>query len=32
VITQKHFAGTGTRFLEDNGKQAIQDLFARSFG
>lgn len=31
VITKEHFAGTGTRFLEDNGRIAIQDLFARSF-
>ena len=26
-----HFAATGTRFLEDNGRVAIQNLFARSF-
>ncbi|MFZ5810441.1 MAG: hypothetical protein ACOY4F_00180 [Thermodesulfobacteriota bacterium] len=32
VITQTHFTGTGTRFLEDSGHQAIADLFARSFG
>ena len=31
VITSKHFTGTGTRFLEDNGKKALEDLFARSF-
>jgi len=31
VITHPHFAGTGTRFLEDNGRSAIQELFARSF-
>lgn len=31
VITAEHFCGTGTRFLEPNGKQAIADLFARSF-
>ncbi len=31
VIRQGHFTGTGTRFLEDNGKQAIEELFARSF-
>jgi hypothetical protein len=31
VITQIHFTGTGTRFLEENGKKAIQELFARSF-
>lgn len=31
VITDKHFTGTGTRFLEDNGKKALEELFARSF-
>lgn len=31
AITHKHFCGTGTRFLEANGKQAIADLFAKSF-
>ncbi|MDE7240579.1 hypothetical protein [Desulfovibrio sp.] len=31
VIEHPHFAATGTRFLEDNGRIAIQDLFARSF-
>ena len=31
VITSKHFTGTGTRLLENNGKKAIADLFARSF-
>ncbi len=31
VITHYHFTGTGTRFLEENGKKAIADLFARSF-
>ena len=31
VIDQPHFAATGTRFLEDNGRIAIQDLFDRSF-
>lgn len=30
-ITHEHFAASGTRFLEDNGRIAIQDLFARSF-
>jgi len=30
-ITKKHFAGTGTRFLNDTGKQAIADLFKNSF-
>jgi hypothetical protein len=31
VISQVHFTGTGTRFLEENGKKAIKELFARSF-
>ncbi len=31
IIEHTHFAATGTRFLEDNGRVAIQDLFARSF-
>jgi hypothetical protein len=31
VIDHPHFAGTGTRFLEDNGLRAIDDLFERSF-
>ncbi len=31
TITHPHFAGTGTRFLQDNGRAAIEDLFARSF-
>lgn len=30
-IRKKHFSGTGTRFLNDNGKKAIHDLFANSF-
>ncbi len=30
-ITQKHFAGGGTRFLEESGKKAIADLFSKSF-
>jgi hypothetical protein len=32
VISHHHISCTGTRFLEANGKQAIEDLFARSFG
>ncbi|WP_029460659.1 hypothetical protein [Solidesulfovibrio alcoholivorans] len=32
TITQMHFTGTGTRFLEEAGKAAIADLFTRSFG
>ncbi len=31
TIAHPHFAGTGTRFLRDNGKQAIEELFKRSF-
>jgi hypothetical protein len=31
VITTRHFCGTGTRFLEDNGRKALEDLFVRSF-
>lgn len=31
VIKHLHFVGTGTRFLEENGKKAIKDLFERSF-
>ncbi|WP_300156199.1 hypothetical protein [Solidesulfovibrio sp.] len=32
TIGHTHFTGTGTRFLEEPGKAAIADLFARSFG
>lgn len=32
VIHAIHFAGTGTRYLKDSGKAAIDELFARSFG
>jgi len=31
AITHVHFAGGGTRFLEENGKKAIRELFERSF-
>jgi len=31
TITHPHFTGTGTRFLEDNARQAIDALFDRSF-
>jgi len=31
VITHLHFTGTGTRFIEDKGRTAIEELFARSF-
>lgn len=30
-ITSRRFCGTGTRFLSDEGKEAIAELFARSF-
>lgn len=32
VIRHPHFTGTGTRSLKPNGRQAIEDLFTRSFG
>jgi hypothetical protein len=31
VISKAHFTGTGTRFLEANGKAAIASLFEKSF-
>lgn len=31
IITNIHFAGTGTRILNENGKKAIEGLFKRSF-
>jgi len=31
VISHVHFTGTGTRFLEENGKKAIAGLFERTF-
>ena len=31
VITHPHFTGTGTRRLQDKGRKAIEQLFARSF-
>jgi hypothetical protein len=31
VIAHVHFCGTGTRYLKDSGRKAIDDLFARSF-
>lgn len=31
VITHPHFTGTGTRSMQDNGRQAIEALFTRSF-
>ena len=32
VVTHAHVTGTGTRFLEESGKRAIEELFDRSFG
>ena len=32
VIEHESFAGTGTRFLTEEGKRAIRELFLRSFG
>jgi len=32
VITHRHFSGTGTRTLQDNGRKAIEQLFTASFG
>jgi hypothetical protein len=32
VISDKTFAGTGTRNLTDDGRNALRDLFERSFG
>lgn len=32
VIREKHFTGTGTRFLRDEGRRAIDALFERTFG
>ena len=32
VITRTRFTGTGTRFLNEQGRAAIQALFERSFG
>ncbi|GLI35513.1 hypothetical protein [Desulforhabdus amnigena] len=32
VVSHDTFAGTGTRYLTDDGRQAIRDLFERSFG
>lgn len=31
-IRHERFTGTGTRFLEENGRRAIRQLFDRSFG
>jgi len=31
TIGQSHFTGTGTRFLEESGRKAIEGLFRRSF-
>jgi len=32
VITRTRFCGSGTRFLNDAGREAIQNLFTRTFG
>ncbi len=32
TVQSKSFAGLGTRFLNDDGRQAIAELFQRSFG
>ncbi len=32
VIDSETFAGTGTRYLSDDGQQALKDLYVRSFG
>jgi hypothetical protein len=32
AVSRTHFVGTGTRFLSDDGKQAIRGLFERTFG
>ena len=32
VIGHPRFGGTGTRFVQENGRRAIHELFARSFG
>jgi hypothetical protein len=32
TIDHTYFTGTGTRFLEENGRRAIAELFDRSFG
>ena len=31
IISHRHFTGTGTRFLDENGRKAICALFERSF-
>jgi hypothetical protein len=31
TVAHPHFTGTGTRSIRDNGKRAIEELFARSF-
>lgn len=31
-ITHPHFTGTGTRFIEDNGRKAVEQLLDLSFG
>ncbi len=31
LISKRHFTGTGTRFLESNGRQALEELYESSF-
>lgn len=31
IISHNHFAGTGTRFVDENGKRAVRELFERTF-
>ncbi len=31
IVGHRHFTGSGTRFLNDAGRQAIDELFSRSF-
>lgn len=31
VISRQHFTGTGTRFIEDGARQALEELFKKSF-
>ena len=31
IVSHVHFTGTGTRFLEENGRKAVSELFERTF-
>ncbi|MFQ5682583.1 MAG: hypothetical protein ACE5HC_04850 [Candidatus Binatia bacterium] len=31
IINHVHFAGTGTRFIDENGRNAVKELMARTF-